>query len=78
MMLWEEDGPCNQANVGSNAGLATYCETSCGKQLTPSMSMFSSLKWACYPDDRVIVKVIVSIENISCVLSVMRPGIVKC
>lgn len=78
MMLWEEDGPCDQANLGSNVGLTTYYETLCGKQPMPSVSMFSSLKWACYPDDRVIVNVIVSIDNISCVLSVIKPGIVKC
>lgn len=77
-MLWEDDGHCNQANLGSNVGLVTYCETLCGKLPMLCISMFSSLKWACYPDDRVIVNVIVSIDSISCVLSVMMPGIVKC
>lgn len=67
-MLWEDDGHCNQANLGSNVDLASYCETLGGKQPTLSVSMVSFLKWACYPDNKVIVSVIVSIDNINCVL----------
>lgn len=77
-MLWKEDGPCNQANLDSNVGLATHGETLCGKQPMLSVSMSSSLKWACYSDDRVFVSVLISMDNISCVLSVMKIGIVKC